>query len=97
MVDVKINRDQKWAILKTNKSMLEYKIVKDISGFIFFEFKVDKGTLPQELKGKYTSLDKAIEAFKAYERGMKQTQPAKRQEIAEEKEIRRAKLLTESS
>jgi len=67
MVDLEINEDERYAILKTDKSKATYRLVKDRSGHRFFEFKIDKGTLPVELQGKYTSLLKGVEAFKQYE------------------------------
>lgn len=97
MVNVEINEDAKIATLTTDKANVTYTLQKDNSGFIFFEFRVSSGNLPEELKGKYSSLLKGVEAFKAYERKMKQTQASKNEEFDKARKARRAELQSESS
>ena len=97
MVDVELNEEKKYAIITTDKARTKYILEKDRSGFVFFEFRVTSGTLPEQLKGKYSSLAKGIEAFKAYERSMKQTQASKNEELHQERKARRAELHPESS
>lgn len=97
MVEVKIFPDQKYAIITTSKTNCTYTLVKDNSGFVFFEFKVDRGQLPAELKGKFSSIEKGVEFFKSYERRMSQTQSAKNVELGKLRERRSAELQSENS
>lgn len=97
MADVKEFPDERYAIITSKKFTAEYTVQKDRSGHRFFEFKISKGNLPEELKGKFSSISKAVDAFEAYERVTKQTQPAKRKELQEEREAKRAKLHSQSS
>ena len=92
MVEVELAEDGTFALLSTDKSRTNYSIVKDRSGHIFFQFKIDKGTLPDELKGKYSSIQKGVEAFQSYERRMNQTQASKNEELDKARKSRRAEL-----
>lgn len=97
MVDVEEYPDERYAILKTDKKSCEYRLVKDMTGHRFFEFRVSKGFVPEELSGKYTSLEKGIEAFKQFEKNLTKSKTVKRDEWQAEKEAKRAKLHTETS
>jgi len=97
MADVKEFPDERYAILKTPKNRTEYRLHKDISGHRFFEFKTSNGPLPEELKGKFSSLKKGIEAFEQFERNLKESRAKRRDDWQEEKEAKRAKLQSERS
>jgi hypothetical protein len=97
MVDVEIIHDEQKAILKTDKTTVTYTLEKDITGFRFFEFRLSKGYIPKDLEGKYTSLEKGIEAFKKYEKTLKQSQASKNEELDKARKARNAKLHTETS
>jgi hypothetical protein len=93
MVDVERKFDERTAILTTNKKKAKYRVVPEKTKGALFVFEVDNGSVPKELQGKFTTIEKAIEVFKDFDRLTKQTFPAKRKEIEEE---RNAKLSAEN-
>lgn len=96
MVDVKEYPDLKYAIFKTDKREGEYTLYKDNSGYAHFVFRVNVGSLPKELQGKYTSLRAGREAFEAFDRQTKQSISSRQKELQEFREKRRGKSSTES-
>lgn len=97
MVDVEEHLDYKYVILSTDKRLEKYTLEKDNSGYAHFSFRVSKGPVPEGLQGKFTSLEKGIEAFKSYERGLKESNAVRQKELQEFREQRRAKSSTESN
>ena len=97
MADVKEFPDERYAIITTDKNNIEYRLAKDFSGYRFFEFKTNRGPLPEELKGKFSSIRKGVEAFEAYERSIKRSNTKRRDDWQEEKEAKRAQLQSERS
>lgn len=53
-------------ICRSDKLVTDILIEKANDGFVFFEFRVTKGSVPKELSGKYSSINKAKEAVTAY-------------------------------
>ena len=53
-------------ICRSDKLVTDILIEKSNDGFVFFKFRVTKGSVPQELSGKYTSINRAKEAVTAY-------------------------------
>jgi len=72
------------------KMVTALTIRKDSSGFIFFEIVPDIGPTPAELSGKYSSIPKAKEAVEFYLRNKKETEAARRENFAREREERKA-------
>jgi hypothetical protein len=72
------------------KMLTALTIQKDRSGFIFFEIVTDKGPVPAELSGSYSSIPKAKEAVQQYLRNKKETIGARRENFAKEREERKA-------
>ena len=73
------------------KRMEPLKIVKSQDGFQFLEVVSEKGKVPAELSGLYTSenlLDKKIRHYLEY---CKETPTARRENFAKEREARKAK------
>ena len=98
MVDVEINYNTNSAVMKSDKMTNEVRVQKDRSGFRFFEIVVSSGSVPEELKGRYSSIANAVAAFKTYEHKIRKTKSVRRKEFAEEREERQlAKLHSESS
>lgn len=97
MVEVEESRDKMSATIKTDKRAEKYIVEKDRTGFIFFVFRSTKGPVPNALSGKYSSIQKAVEAFKAYERGLKESNALRQKELQEFREVRRATANAESS
>lgn len=97
MVDVKEIHNEKKAILTTDKRKESFTLEKDMSGYSSFIFKVSRGKVPEQLAGRYTSIQKGVEAFEAFDRSIKMSQAVKREVIAEERKAQRAELHTENS
>ena len=53
-------------ICKSDKLVTDILIEKSNDGFVFFEFRVTKGSVPKELSGKYSSMSRAKEAVTSY-------------------------------
>jgi len=51
---------------RSDKLVTDILIEKANDGFVFFEFRVTKGSVPKELSGKYSSINKAKEAVTVY-------------------------------
>jgi len=97
MVDVEVFPEDNKAICKTDKRKETYEICKDRSGFITFEFHVSKGQLPEILRGKFTSIEKAVKAFEEWDRKIRHSQAVKDEEFAKNREKRRAELHSKAS
>lgn len=54
--------------IKSDKFNHTFTIRPTQDGFIFYEISVDKGNLPEKLKGRYSRMSAAVEAVKEYER-----------------------------
>lgn len=78
-------------VVKSDKMVSNIIIQKDRSGFIFFEVKVEVGSVPAELSGKYSSMLKAKEAVALYLHNVKETIAARRENFAKEREERKAR------
>jgi len=100
MVDVNfdINYDS-----KTLKATCPKKLVtpihvrKSLDGFIFFEVHVEKGKVPGELSGKYTSLDSAKKAIQVYLNGITPSKTVRREAFGKDYEERKKRNATESN
>jgi len=100
MVDVNfdINYDSK--TLKATcpeKLTTPIHVRKSIDGFIFFEVHVEKGKVPGELSGKYTSLDSAKKAIQVYLNGITPSKTVRREAFGKDYEERKKRNATESN
>ncbi len=66
MVELKENTAKQTCVWKTDKLATDIHIRKSNDGFIFFEFHFEKGLVPKELSGKYSSIPKAKQAITQY-------------------------------
>jgi len=73
-----------------DKMLTSLTIKKDRSGHIFFEIVSEKGPVPSELSGSFSSIPKAKEAVEHYIRNKKETVGARRENFAKEREERKA-------
>lgn len=89
MADVKRAWAENYATLTTPKRNAVYTISLERRKNPRFVFSVDKGTVPKELLGKFTTIEHAIKAFEDFERTTSKSPAVKRDEWQEE---RRAKL-----
>lgn len=74
---------------RSDKLVTDILIEKANDGFVFFEFKVTKGSVPKELSGKYSSINKAKEAVTAYLNQKSESVAAKRAYFAKSLEERK--------
>jgi|TARA_R100001460_G_scaffold64348_1_gene104614 hypothetical protein len=100
MVDVNfdINYDSK--TLKATcpeKLTTPIHVRKSLDGFIFFEVHVEKGKVPGDLSGKYTSLDSAKKAIQVYLNGITPSKTVRREAFGKDYEERKKRNATESN
>ena len=100
MVDVNfdINYDSK--TLKATcpeKLTTPIHVRKSLDGFIFFEVHVEKGKVPGDLSGKYTSLDSAKKAIQVYLNGITPSKTVRREACGKDYEERKKRNATESN
>lgn len=90
MVVADINYDMKTAKVSCpEKTKAEYTIRTAPGGFIFYEIAVNTNRLPQELSGRYSSLDVAVKAVTKYIENMPKTQAVVREVKAAKREERK--------
>lgn len=87
---------------KTDKLIGSIHIVKERGGFRFFVIQVESGSVPKELSGRYSSIQKAQAGVKKYLANKPQTPHARRKEFGDNYEKRKkakdgAKLKSEGS
>lgn len=91
MIQFHENTETKYCEVTSDKMVQKIIIKKASDGFIFFDISFEKGVVPKELSGKFTSLGKAKKAVFNYLNNKKETQAAKREYYAEEARKRKAK------
>jgi len=70
---------------------------KSPDGFIFFEVHVEKGKVPGDLSGKYTSLDNAKKAIQVYLNNITPSKAVRREAFGKDYEERKKRNATESN
>tara|TARA_R100001460_G_scaffold4206_2_gene12131 strand:+ start:8065 stop:8397 length:333 start_codon:yes stop_codon:yes gene_type:complete len=78
-------------VCKTDKLVTDIIIQKSNDGFIFFEIKFEKGNLPEDLKGKYSSIPAAKKAVENYLKTKNMSRSARRNYFTEAREQRKKK------
>jgi len=99
MIDIETDTVNQHCVIKSDKMMSEIYVEKENSGYIFFIIKFEKGKVPQELSGRYSSLEKGKQAVESYLRDKVKTKSLQRTEYAAKREIERngSKYRSESS
>ncbi len=72
------NRNQR-SVGKSDKMVSNIIIEKSQDGYIFFEVKFEKGVVPAELSGKYSSIKQAKKSVEKYLNSKKETTAARRE------------------
>lgn len=85
---VDVDLEKQFAKIESTKHKAEFVIGKGRSQ-IFFSVRITKGATPLELSGKYTSLERAIEAVEQYIRNSKETFSIKSERLHEERQQRK--------
>lgn len=76
-------------VCKSDKLVTDIIIQKSQDGFIFFEVKLEAGSPPEELSGKYSSMKTAKKAVENYLRNKKESKAARRENFAKAREERK--------
>jgi hypothetical protein len=100
MVDVEFEIDYNNKTLKAvcpEKLSTPIHVRKSPDGFIFFEVHVEKGKVPGDLSGKYTSLDNAKKAIQEYLNKITPSKAVRREAFGKDYEERKKRNATESN
>lgn len=100
MTDLKLNEktpETTTAELDLEKQYARIESVKHKTDFVvgklrsqmFFSVRATKGTIPNELSGKYTSLEKAVEAVNQFVANTKETFAVRSDKLHEERQQRK--------
>jgi hypothetical protein len=82
------NRNQR-SVGKSDKMVSNIIIEKSQDGYIFFEVKFEKGVVPAELSGKYSSIKQAKKSVEKYLNSKKETTAARRENFSKAREERK--------
>lgn len=67
MVEVEIfHKENRATVFDPDKVLSKLHVTRAPGGYIFFQVQTEKGKLPQELSGKYSSLHNGISAVETY-------------------------------
>lgn len=80
--------EKQYAKIESSKHKTDFVIGK-LRSQMFFSVRTTKGSTPKELSGKYSSLEKAIEAVEHYVRTAKETFAVKSDRLHEERQQRK--------
>ena len=99
MIDIETDTVNQRCVIKSDKMVSEIYVQKEESGYSFFRVRFEKGSVPSELSGRYSSLDKGKEAVEHYLRNKVKTKTVQRNEYADQREMERnaSKSKSESS
>lgn len=86
MVDVDL--EKQFARISSEKHKTQFIVGKTRSA-IFFSVRATKGVTPSELSGKYTTLEKAIEAVETFVKNSKETFAVRSDRLHEERQKRK--------
>jgi hypothetical protein len=89
MIDIETDTVNQRCVIRSDKMMSEIYVHKEESGYSFFRVKFEKGSVPSELSGRYSSLDKGKEAVEHYLRNKVKTKTVQRNEYADQREKER--------
>ena len=99
MIDIETDTVNQHCTIKSDKMVSEIYVEKEVGGYIFFKVRFEKGIVPEELSGRYSSLQKGKEAVETYLRNRVKTKTVQRNEYADQREKERngSKSKSESS
>lgn len=89
MVEFFHDTDNQRCECKTDKLTTTVHIEKELGGYRFFVIRFEKGTVPAELSGRYSSMQSAQKAVEKYLRNKKQSISARRKSFGEDYEKRK--------
>lgn len=83
-----LDLEKQYARIESVKHKTDF-IIGKLRSQMFFSVKVTKGSVPNELSGKYSSLEKAIEAVQQYVKNTKETFATRSDRLHEERQQRK--------
>ena len=83
-----LDLEKQYARMESTKHKTDF-IIGKLRSQMFFSIKTNKGTLPNELSGKYSSLEKAVEAVEHYVKTAKETFAVKSDRLHEDRQQRK--------
>ena len=86
MIDIETDTVNQRCVIKSDKMVSEIYVQKEESGYSFFRVRFEKGSVPSELSGRYSSLNKGKEAVEYYLRNKVKTKTVQRNEYADQRE-----------
>ena len=89
MIDIETDTVNQRCVIKSDKMVSEVYVQKEESGYSFFRVRFEKGSVPSELSGRYSSLQKGKEAVEHYLRNKVKTKTVQRNEYADQREKER--------
>lgn len=99
MIDIETDTVNQYCVIKSDKMLTNIIVEKEFAGTSFFVIRFEKGTVPEELSGKYSSLEKGKQAVESYLRNKPKSKAVQRNEYADKREKERngSKLQPEGS
>lgn len=85
---VELDLEKQYAKIESVKHKTDF-VVGKLRSQMFFSIRATKGTIPNELAGKYTSLEKAIEAVGQFVANTKETFAVRSDKLHEERQQRK--------
>ena len=83
-----LDLEKQYARVESAKHKTDF-IVTKLRSQAFFSIKVSKGLVPSDLSGKYSSLEKALDAVRNYVRTAKETFAVRSDKLHEERQQRK--------
>lgn len=85
---VELDLEKQYAKIESIKHKADF-IIGKLRSQMFFSVRVTKGTIPNELSGKYSTLEKAIEAVEQFVRNTQETFAVRSDRLHEERQQRK--------
>jgi hypothetical protein len=89
MIEFIDDRPNQKSVCKSDKMTTDIIIQKSQDGFIFFEIKFERGSVPAELAGRYSDIPNAKKAVTKYLANKKETKAARRENFNAAREERK--------
>jgi hypothetical protein len=96
MIDIETDTVNQRCVIKSDKMLTDIIVEKEVGGFIFFKVKFEKGSIPDELSGRYSTLEKGKQAVETYLRNKPKSKAVQRNEYADKREKERNAAKSES-
>jgi len=89
MIDIETDTVNQVCVIRSDKMLSDITVEKQFGGHSFFTIKFEKGTVPEELSGRYSSLEQGKKAVENYLRTKPKSKAVQRNEYADRREKER--------